>query len=280
MKPKYMPKKVTLQQYYHLRQEDVEAILKHWTLRQAAGKALFRFRKTVLQKEHTLHGNDSDANMGPNEEEADPEDHNASQTQEDGPPQQGGSSEGSEQPPGQSLGNAGENLTMVSRLLKQGRVGTKPPLSCSPHIALLVIRLSSSTKSIPPLSHTLHPAPSLHPTLSLHATLSLHLVLSLRPTLSLLPLLSLLPTLSLLPMLSLLPAVPLLSVPSLLPVMSLNPMLSLLPVSLLPLRFLRPTLSTILLLMARHHVEPTEYAMRMRGTVPALLARSPHPVTR
>jgi hypothetical protein len=65
-----------------------------------------------------LHANDSDVNMGPNEEEADPEDNNASQTQGDGPSQQGSSSDGSEQPPGQSLGNAGENPTMVSWLLK------------------------------------------------------------------------------------------------------------------------------------------------------------------
>jgi hypothetical protein len=47
IKPKYLPKEVTLQQYYHLRQEDVQSILKHWTRRQAAGKAPFRFREAV-----------------------------------------------------------------------------------------------------------------------------------------------------------------------------------------------------------------------------------------
>jgi hypothetical protein len=38
IKAKYLPEKVTLQQYYHLRQEDVHKLLKHWTERQAASE--------------------------------------------------------------------------------------------------------------------------------------------------------------------------------------------------------------------------------------------------
>lgn len=72
-----------------------------------------------MQKEPALQGNDSRVDLGANEEEATPQDNNASQTQGDGLPEQGGSSDGLEQPPGQSLGNAGENPTQVSRLLKQ-----------------------------------------------------------------------------------------------------------------------------------------------------------------
>jgi hypothetical protein len=54
IKPKYLPKEVTLQQYYHLRQEDVQSILKHWTRRQAAGKAPFRFREAVKDSQQDI----------------------------------------------------------------------------------------------------------------------------------------------------------------------------------------------------------------------------------
>ncbi|KAI9436344.1 hypothetical protein H4582DRAFT_2058994 [Lactarius indigo] len=41
---KYLPAGVTLTQYHHIRQEDVNALLKHWTQRQAAGEIPFRFK--------------------------------------------------------------------------------------------------------------------------------------------------------------------------------------------------------------------------------------------
>ena len=40
-----MPNGVTLTQYHHLRREDADALLKHWTQRQAAGEIPFRFKK-------------------------------------------------------------------------------------------------------------------------------------------------------------------------------------------------------------------------------------------
>ncbi|KAI9456959.1 hypothetical protein BJY52DRAFT_1187564 [Lactarius psammicola] len=42
---KYLPVGVTLTQYHHLRLEDTNALLKHWTQRQAASEIPFRFKK-------------------------------------------------------------------------------------------------------------------------------------------------------------------------------------------------------------------------------------------
>ena len=47
IKRKYLPKGVNLKQYYHLRQDDVKAILKHWIQRQDDGKVPLRFRKVT-----------------------------------------------------------------------------------------------------------------------------------------------------------------------------------------------------------------------------------------
>jgi len=41
---KYLPASVTLTQYHHICQEDVNALLKHWMQRQAAGKIPFCFK--------------------------------------------------------------------------------------------------------------------------------------------------------------------------------------------------------------------------------------------
>jgi hypothetical protein len=43
--PEYLPTGVTLTQYHHIRLEDANALLEHWTQRQAAGEISFRFRK-------------------------------------------------------------------------------------------------------------------------------------------------------------------------------------------------------------------------------------------
>jgi hypothetical protein len=42
---KYLPNGVTLAQFHHLRLDDANALLKHWTQRQAAGEIPFRFKK-------------------------------------------------------------------------------------------------------------------------------------------------------------------------------------------------------------------------------------------
>jgi hypothetical protein len=125
IKPKYLPKKVTLKQYYHLRQEDVNAILEHWAQRQAAGKVPFRFRKAAktIRKKRTLEGSDADVDMGSGEEaEEDLQDDNGIQSQADGELQADGSSNGSNKRahPARRLGNAAENLSRVGSLLKHG----------------------------------------------------------------------------------------------------------------------------------------------------------------
>lgn len=74
---------MTLRQYYHLRRDDVNALLDHWTQRQAAGKVPLRFRKeakAILQKKRASGDNDSDVEMGPCEEaEDDPNDNDDTQ---------------------------------------------------------------------------------------------------------------------------------------------------------------------------------------------------------
>lgn len=42
---KYLPNGVTLAQFHHIRVDDANALLKHWTQRQAAGEIPFRFKK-------------------------------------------------------------------------------------------------------------------------------------------------------------------------------------------------------------------------------------------
>jgi hypothetical protein len=73
IEPKYLPEQVTLKQYYHLSQVDVNSMLKHWTRRQAAGKVPFCFRKVAKATQEnadTLEENDADADsdMGSGEE--------------------------------------------------------------------------------------------------------------------------------------------------------------------------------------------------------------------
>jgi hypothetical protein len=124
IKPKYLPKKVTLKQYYHLRQNDVNAILDHWTKRQADGKVPLSFKKeakAIQQKKRTSEENSSDAEMG-EEAEGDLQDNGDSQARGDAASQvDGGSNDSTEEAhPGQSLGNAAENPSGVGSLLKHG----------------------------------------------------------------------------------------------------------------------------------------------------------------
>jgi hypothetical protein len=79
---KYLPKKVTLQQYYHLCQKDIDAILKHWMQRQAASKVPFLFRKVakaIWKNQQTSEENDELRE----EAEEDPEDDGNSQVRQD-----------------------------------------------------------------------------------------------------------------------------------------------------------------------------------------------------
>lgn len=43
----YLPSGITLTQYHHIRVSDANALLQHWTARQAAGEIPFRFEKAV-----------------------------------------------------------------------------------------------------------------------------------------------------------------------------------------------------------------------------------------
>jgi hypothetical protein len=67
----YLPEQVTLKQYYHLCRDDVSAILKHWTWRQAAGEVSFHFKMVAVlhQNRPMPEGTDGDTDVESSEEE-------------------------------------------------------------------------------------------------------------------------------------------------------------------------------------------------------------------
>lgn len=113
-------------QYYHIRQNDANAMLEHWTRRQAAGKVPLRFKmaaKATRPNNPTPEESDADADMVPGEEaEEDLQEDGGSGAQGDGASQGGGGSDYSTERahPVQSLGNAAENASGVGWLLKHG----------------------------------------------------------------------------------------------------------------------------------------------------------------
>lgn len=122
----YLPEDVVLRQYYHLRQDDVNALLEHWTQRQNDGKIPFRFKKVTKASQHsqsTSEESDTDNDMESSEEsEEDSQDDDGSQARGDKPLRGGGSRSGSTEqaPPAQTLGNAVENPNGVSWWQKYG----------------------------------------------------------------------------------------------------------------------------------------------------------------
>jgi len=126
-----LPKQVTLKQYYHLCKEDINAMLEHWTWRQAAGKVAFRFRKVakaIQKNKHALEeinadadAADADADMDLGEEaEEYLQGDDDNWAWRDGASQGDGGSNGSTEQafPGQSTGNAAENPSRVGWPLK------------------------------------------------------------------------------------------------------------------------------------------------------------------
>jgi ATP-dependent helicase YprA (DUF1998 family) len=121
---KYLPKNVSLEQYYHLRQDDVNTMLKHWTERQAAGEVPFQFKKKVKaarKNKRTPEENDADADTESGKE-AGEDLQSSDESQERGNGEfrgEGGSNSSNEHPlPGRGLGNAAENPSRVGWFLK------------------------------------------------------------------------------------------------------------------------------------------------------------------
>jgi len=89
IKLEYLPENITLKQFHHLCQKDVNAILGHWAQRKADGKVPFRFRKAAkaMQKDkHTSEGSDANADMGPGKgADWDQQGNDGSQAQGNGP---------------------------------------------------------------------------------------------------------------------------------------------------------------------------------------------------
>ena len=155
----YLPKDVSLKQYYHLRQEDVNAMLEHWAQRQAAGEVPFLFKevvKAVRQNVRMSDGTGSDGDAEPSEEE-DLQNSIGTRTQGGGQSRGDGNSNSSTEHAhsGQSPENAAENPNGVSWCLRHGQALT---LNFSFHITLL-------TTGQPNLAHL--PTPTLLIALSL-----------------------------------------------------------------------------------------------------------------
>jgi hypothetical protein len=124
IKPKYLPQQVALKQFYHLTRKDVNAILKHWTQRQAAGKVPFRFKnaaKAIQRNKPAPEENSADADMSPGEEsEEDLQSDGGSQAWVDRALEGNGSSNSSTEQAhtSQNLGNAAETSSRVGCILK------------------------------------------------------------------------------------------------------------------------------------------------------------------
>ena len=60
--PQYLPNGITLTQYHHIRVNDANALLQHWTQRQAAGEITFRFKNNFKDNRPILRASeDGDA---------------------------------------------------------------------------------------------------------------------------------------------------------------------------------------------------------------------------
>lgn len=120
--PKYLPKNLILEQFHHLRQDDVNAMLNHWTERQAAGEVPFQFKKVnaARKNKRTLEESDADTDTESGEEAGeDPQSGDDNQERGNGDFQGQGSSNSSNEHalPGQGLGNATENPGRVGWFL-------------------------------------------------------------------------------------------------------------------------------------------------------------------
>jgi hypothetical protein len=122
IEPEYLPKQVALKQYYHIRQDEANAMIDHWTQRQAAGKVPLRFKKVVKatrQNNGTSEENDADEdpNMGSGDEaENDRQGNYGSQVGGHGVSQGDSSRNG----PGQSHDSTVENPSEVGWPLDHG----------------------------------------------------------------------------------------------------------------------------------------------------------------
>jgi hypothetical protein len=124
-----LPNDIALTQYYHIRLEDANALLRHWTQRQAAGEIPFRFKKVDKadrQGKGAEGEDDASTGVGPRDQENVQEDQEpAGETQGDG----GGSA--GDVPDKQRQGDTSGGPSGVSELL------THSDGRCSPHVAIL-----------------------------------------------------------------------------------------------------------------------------------------------
>ena len=125
---KYLSKNVTLEQYYHLRQDDVNVMLKHWTERQAAGEVPFWFKKEVAAaQKNNCTPKENDANSSAELDEGGIkhlQSGDGSQARGNGesPGEFGTNSSNEHSLPGQGLGNAAENPSRVGWSLKHSDI--------------------------------------------------------------------------------------------------------------------------------------------------------------
>jgi hypothetical protein len=126
----YLPAGVTLTQYHHIRLGDANALLQHWTARQAAGLIPFRFKKVAKisqQSEPALRRREVPTNINHGNGEKDPDGIQAAQEQgsehDQNLQEDGGDSDGND---AQGGGNVADDLgpSMVSVFSKRNQKRT------------------------------------------------------------------------------------------------------------------------------------------------------------
>ena len=73
--PEYLLEDITLTQFHHMRVENINSILHHWTQRQAAGEIPFRFKKADRQGKRASAVESAPIGVGPRDQsEPEPQD--------------------------------------------------------------------------------------------------------------------------------------------------------------------------------------------------------------
>jgi hypothetical protein len=129
---KYLPNGVTISQYHHICLKDANALLKHWTQRQAAGEVALRFKKVGKANKQASADDDASTGVGQGVHLAGVprEDGEYREQGDDGDGQ--GDGEGSvtnEGPDGHGGGGATGNLSNVSQLPTHGDGRSLAPVS-------------------------------------------------------------------------------------------------------------------------------------------------------
>jgi hypothetical protein len=142
---KYLPTGVTLSQHHHIRLEDADALLKHWTQRQAAGEIPFRFKDALKANRAGKRGStDTNGTTSVGETERSGGDQrDAEENQEQGSD-------------GESPGDSPQQVPESTR--NQGNVSSLPTHGYSIYSLVIIKRIHSLLATVP-AAEDLHELP-------------------------------------------------------------------------------------------------------------------------